>query len=295
MKDTILSVGEVLWDAMPDGLFLGGAPYNVACHLQRLGQRVTLVSRVGEDVLGREVLRRMEATGLGTDFVQVDPVLPTGFVEVAIDANGIPDYEIVQPVAWDEIALNEGLRDGAAHARAVIFGSLAQRQKASRRTVQALSEIGSLTVFDVNLRPPFVSPMIVRASLEAADYVKLNEDELYTMAQWFHFPCELTDAVNALAKSFDCRLVCVTRGEAGAALWREGYWLEHPGYAADVRDTVGAGDAFLAALLASVLEGRSNEVSLDLACRLGAFVATKSGATPAYEVETLEQIAALAR
>ncbi len=293
MKDTILCVGEVLWDSMPAGLFLGGAPHNVAAHLHRLGQPVTLVSRVGDDVLGREALRRLKATGLGTDFVQVDPVLPTGFVKVEVDADGIPDYEIVQPVAWDELALDEVLRDGAAGARAVVFGSLAQRQEASRRTVQALCTSGAFAVFDVNLRPPFVSPEIVRASLHAADCVKLNEDELHAMSRWFGLPSVPRGAMAALAEAFGCRLVCVTRGERGAALWHEGSWLEHEGYPVAVRDTVGAGDAFLAALLAGVLEGCSDEVALDLACHLGAFVATKSGATPDYEVDTLAEIAAL--
>lgn len=293
MNDTIICVGEVLWDAMPAGLFLGGAPLNVACHLHRLGQPVTLVSRVGADVLGREAVRRLAATGLGTDYVQVDPALPTGFVKVDVDAEGIPDYEIVQPAAWDEIDLDAALRDGAAEARAVVFGSLAQRQETSRRTVQALSTAGAFVVFDVNLRPPFVSLPVVRLSLQAADLVKLNEDELDAMRRWFGLPSGLRDAVDVLAATFGCQIVCVTRGERGAALWHDGRWREHPGYPAVVRDTVGAGDAFLAALLANVLQGSSDEVTLDLACRLGAFVATKSGATPDYEVASLDQIAAL--
>lgn len=287
MKDTILCIGEVLWDAMPAGLFLGGAPYNVACHLRRLGQPAALVSRVGDDVLGREVLRRLDAKSLGADFVQVDPDLPTGFVEVAVDAEGSPAYEIVQPAAWDAIALDREARVAAADARAVVFGSLAQRAEPSRRTVRALSTAGALAVFDVNLRPPFVDQGVVRTSLEVADFVKLNEDELEVLGAWFGLPGDLCAAVEGLAEAFGCRLVCVTRGGQGAALWHNGAWAEHPGYPATVRDTVGAGDAFLAALLASVLEGKDAAAALDLACRLGAFVASKSGATPDYEITTL--------
>ncbi|MDX1531777.1 MAG: carbohydrate kinase [Rhodothermales bacterium] len=293
MKDAVLCVGEVLWDSMPAGLFLGGAPFNVACHLSRLGQPVTFVSRVGEDVLGAEAVRRVRLVGIDSGTVQVDPALPTGFVKVEVDAEGIPEYEIVRPAAWDAIALDPDLHDAAAAARAVVFGSLAQRHATSRRTVQELASIGGASVFDVNLRPPFVEPALVRASLEAADFVKLNEDELQEMARWFALPASPEAAVRALADAFGCRLVCVTRGGAGAALWHEGRWREHPGYPVTVADTVGAGDAFLAALLASVLEGSSDEVALDRACRLGAFVASRPGATPDYEVGTLAEIAAL--
>jgi fructokinase len=293
MNDTVLCVGEVLWDSMPEGLFLGGAPTNVAYHLQRLGQAATLISRVGDDVLGREALRRLDAFGLDTDFIQVDSALPTGFVRVDVDDEGIPAYEIVQPVAWDEIALDERLVARAAEARGVVFGSLAQRQEASRQTVQALSAAGAFAVFDVNLRPPFVDRDIVQVSLEAADCVKLNEDELLEMAAWFGWPDALREAVGALAEAFGCALVCVTRGGEGAALWHTGEWAEHPGYLVTVRDTVGAGDAFLAALLASVLSGCSDEVALDYACRLGAFVASRFGAMPDYGVADLPAITSL--
>jgi fructokinase len=295
MPNPILCVGEVLWDAMPDGLFLGGAPYNVACHLRRLGQPAALVSRVGDDVLGREVLRRLEANDLGTDHVQVDPEIPTGFARVDVDAEGIPAYEIVRPAAWDAIALDDALRDAAAEARAIVFGSLAQRAETSRRTVRALSTAGALAVFDVNLRPPFVDRSVVQTSLEAADFVKLNEDELEEMSGWFGWPGGMRTAVDALADAFGCRLVCVTRGDAGAVLWHEGVWAEQAGLPITVRDTVGAGDAFLAGLLAGLLDGCGDEVALDIACHLGAFVASKSGATPNYVVTTLGEVASFAR
>ena len=282
MNDTVLCVGEVLWDSMPAGLFLGGAPHNVACHLHRLGRSAQLVSRVGDDVLGREALRRLEACGLEARFVQVDPVLPTGFVRVEVDAGGAPKYEIVQPAAWDEVAVNNVLRDASAAARAVVFGSLAQRNETSRRSIRALLEGATLAVFDVNLRPPFVSRTVVADSLRAADLVKLNEDELAALCRWFKWPVE--QAVEALAEEFDCQLVCVTRGGDGASLWHGGTWAEHGGYPVAVRDTVGAGDAFLAGLLAGLLAGRNDEQALDEACRLGAFVASQSGATPEYDV-----------
>ena len=290
MKAPILCVGEVLWDAMPAGLFLGGAPHNVARHLHRLGQPVVLASRVGDDVLGHEARRRLDADGLDTDLVQIDPNLPTGFVRVAVDANGLPEYEIVQPAAWDAIALTEDLREAATEAQAVVFGSLAQRDEPSRRTVQALAAAAPFAVFDVNLRPPFVDRDVVRASLEIADCVKLNEDELDALRRWFGGGRSIRTSVEALAESFGCRIVCVTRSERGAALWHEGRWHEHPGYPVTTRDTVGAGDAFLAALLAGVLTDHKDEVALDLACRLGAFVASRSGAVPDYTTDALDEV-----
>lgn len=290
MNAPILCVGEVLWDSMPAGLFLGGAPHNVARHLHRLGQPVTLVSRVGDDVLGHEALRRLDADGLDLEHVQIDPDLPTGFVKVAMDVGGIPDYEIVQPAAWDAIELTDELRDAAVEARAVVFGTLAQRDDTSRRTVQALTDAASFAVFDVNLRPPFADRAIVQASLDIADFVKLNEDELRELGGWFAWPEAEREAVEALAESFGCRIVCVTRGARGAALWREDRWHEHPGYSVAARDTVGAGDAFLAALLAGVLAGRHDDKALDFACRLGAYVATRSGAVPDYTADTLDEI-----
>ena len=281
----ILCVGEVLWDSMPAGLFLGGAPLNVAYHLRQLGREVRLVSRVGDDALGHEVLRRLERAGLATDAVQVDPERPTGFVRVDLDAEGSPSYEIVRPAAWDAITLTGALRATAAQARAVVFGSLAQREAVSRETVRALAAASPCAVFDVNLRPPFDDADAVRQSLAVAQAVKLNDDELRTMAGWFGLGTGVRATIDALAEQFGLRMGGLTRGGEGAALWHEGRWTEHPGCPADVRDTVGAGDAFLAGLLAALLDGEDDATALHGACTLGAFVAGRSGATPAYDAD----------
>lgn len=283
-SDSVLCVGEVLWDALPAGLFLGGAPFNVASHLRQLGRPATLASRVGDDALGHEALRRIAAGGLDPALVQTDPLLPTGFVRVRVDAAGIPDYDIVEPSAWDALVADAHLLRVAGAARAVVFGSLAQRQFASREAVHAVVAASRLAVFDVNLRPPHVDPAVVEASLHAADVVKLNEDELNVLTDgsggfW--------DRVERLADEFGCRVVCVTRGGAGAALWRDGFRTEHPGYTVPVADTVGAGDAFLAAFLDAFLDGRPDDEALDRACRLGAFVASRPGATPAHDAAAI--------
>jgi fructokinase len=277
----ILCVGEVLWDALPEGLFLGGAPFNVACHLRAAGAPVTMVSRIGDDRLGDEMLRRAARYGVGTDLVQTDPELPTGFVHVSVDSAGNPRYEILAPAAWDAIAATDALLDRAAKARAIVFGSLAQRSPISRDTIQRLWATDALMVFDVNLRPPFTDREIVRQSLGRADVVKLSDEELARVAEWFALRGTFRETVAALAETFACPAVCVTRGSEGAALWHDGKWTEHPGFKVEVRDTVGAGDAFLAVLLSGLLAGESDTALLQHANLIGAYVATQFGAVPA--------------
>ena len=276
----ILCVGEVLWDALPAGLFLGGAPFNAACHLRAAGVSVSMVSRVGNDHLGQEVLRRCPWYGVGTDLIQTDPDLPTGLVRATIDAEGNAEYEIVAPAAWDAIESNDALTRRAADARAIVFGSLAQRHETSRRTIERLWESEALMVFDANLRPPHDDREVVRRSLEHADVVKMSASELGRIGEWFGLKGSLRERTAAIAKSFSCRTVCVTRGKDGAALWNEGRWTEQSGYEVEVRDTVGAGDAFLAVLLAGVLEGASDPIILRHANLIGAYVASQLGAVP---------------
>jgi fructokinase len=277
----ILCVGEVLWDALPEGLFLGGAPFNVACHLRAAGVPATMVSRVGDDRLGEEVVRRAERYGVGVDLIQVDAELPTGFVRVAVDEAGNPAYEILAPAAWDAIATTEALLHRAANARAIVFGSLAQRNATSRATIERLWDFPGTMVLDVNLRPPYDDREVVRRSLQRADVVKLSLPELERVAEWFRFRGEEREMVAALAEQFDCAVVCLTRGSSGAALWHDGAWTEHPGFQVEVRDTVGAGDAFLAVLLAGLLAGGSDSSLLQHANLIGAYVATQHGAVPA--------------
>ena len=286
----VVCMGEILWDALPTGLYLGGAPFNVACHLHNLGVRTEVISRVGRDRLGEEALRRVRKKGLATDLIQLDDHLPTGFVSVDLEDEKGPAYEIHAPAAWDAIEATEACRQRAAGARAVVFGSLAQRNSISRRSIRSICEGARRRVFDVNLRPPHDEVQVVRESLVMAEVVKLNEEELGRMAAWFGLPSGLQPATLALADRFHCDTVCVTRGGEGAILLREGRWLEHPGYPVEVVDTVGAGDAFLAALLHGLLTGVPDEMLLGRACRLGAYVASRPGAIPPYDAEALEEL-----
>ncbi|HEY0777385.1 MAG TPA: carbohydrate kinase [Gemmatirosa sp.] len=289
----VLCVGEVLWDSLPTGLFPGGAPFNVAGHLHALGTPVGMISRVGADRLGAEALARLARTGIATDLVQEDPDLPTGFVSITLDPDGVPAYDIVAPAAWDRIALDDGSMERAARAAAIVFGSLAQRHRESRATIERLCEAPVPKVFDVNLRAPYDDAEVVRCSLARADVVKLNEHELAQMAGWYGLPSGLRAGATALAERFGCRTICITRGPAGAALLNAGRWTEHPGYRVEVKDTVGSGDAFLAAFLSGLLAGYDDAALLQHANLRGAYVATQYGAIPVYDQESLALILAI--
>ena len=293
MDNEIVCVGEILWDALPDGLFLGGAPFNVACHLQALGRDAAFVSRVGDDRLGKEALRRRRIRGLNTDLMQIDASLPTGFVQVEAGETSEPDYNILEPAAWDAITFTDALAQHAEHAAALVYGSLAQRAPTSRQTLQRLCEAEVLCVFDINLRPPYVDRGVIESSLRAADVVKLNDAELRRLQGWFGLPEDPEAAMGDLADAFGCRAVCVTWGRQGARLWAEGECWHHSGYAVEIADTVGAGDAFLAALLTGLLARRDGDALLDLANRLGAYVASRAGAFPAYAFDGLDELSDL--
>ena len=277
----------MLYDALPTGIFIGGAVFNVACHLHALNQSVRMVSCVGDDVLGHEVIRRMQMRSMDTSLVQMDPELPTGWVEINLDASGIPEYTIRAPAAWDNIALTGELSNAVDESAAVVFGTLAQRNAVSRRTIQAVEKCTGLKVCDLNFRAPFIDQTIVERSLHIADVVKLNDDELDLLRSWWALPQHPQDAIAALADTFKLQAVCMTRGQKGAALWQRGSWHVHPGFAVEVADTVGSGDAFLAGLLQQLLSGADSLRALVWANRMGAWVASQQGATPPLQFELM--------
>jgi fructokinase len=281
----IFCFGEMLWDSLPQGLFPGGAPMNVAYHLHRLGRRVAPLSAVGDDGLGDELLRRAEAWGLDTGYVRRLKGKPTGLVRVTL-ARGIPAYEILEDTAWDCIRLPSGsLRE----VRALIFGSLAQRSAHNRRTLAALRKRcgDALKVFDVNLRPPHDDPELVWSLADGADVLKLNDEEARRLLKRNHLVGELEPAALALSKRTGSRCVCITAGARGAGLLLDSKWTWVKSNPIRVKDTVGAGDSFLAAIVDGLLEkGRGPEAVLSFAARLAEFVASSEGATPPYRVRS---------
>ncbi|MFH5830963.1 carbohydrate kinase [Halalkalibaculum sp. DA384] len=286
-KTGILCIGEILWDALPSALYLGGAPLNVCYHLNRFGINASIASRVGRDRLGSEAINRIRRKGIPVDQIQEDNDYETGFVCVKLSTSGDPTYNIIEPVAWDYIRLTQSLKNKAQQCWGLVFGSLAQRNDVSRHTIQQLWEFDVKKILDMNLRTPFVDKSIIYDSLSVSDIVKMNEDELNQLSDWYGFSADTPKAVEQVARKFDCRLVCVTRGADGAMLYREGEWYEHKGFPVKAKDAVGAGDAFLAALLHGIKNNKKSSELLPFANATGALVAQKDGATPAYSIQDI--------
>lgn len=286
----IICVGELLWDALPQGLFLGGAPFNVACHLQALGEDVTFSTRIGDDELGRQARQRVVNKGMSTSCMQVDREHPTGIVNVTLDRKDNPRYEIVEGVAWDYIEMDNGLEQALKTAGVLIFGSLAQRHPVSRNTIEKLSGEMVLNVFDINLRPPFDNRDIVATSLESAHIVKLNDEELDRLTVWFGLSGDMEMRMADLSDRFSCQSVCVTRGSRGAVLLHNGQFSAHEGYPVSIKDTIGAGDAFLAALISGLLAEKDGTQTLQFANAVGAYLATQNGATASLDMKQIQML-----
>jgi fructokinase len=290
-----LCFGEILWDFLPDGLFLGGASLNAAYHLHRHGVDTRVVSAVGRDVLGDELLRRCTNWGLSTDGIAQLEDVPTGHVRVAIGRNGDARFDIVNHVAWDKISATDANLHAAAQADAFIFGSLAQRSIGNRialdRLLSALPK-HALRVFDANLRPPHDDLELVRELAHKATIFKLNATEAARLAaNETEKPGREEAHARLVAEMSGCGLVVVTAGARGAGLLRDGRWLWEPGRPMQVADTVGAGDAFVASLVAHLLQGKMPDAEiLARACRLGEWVASQRGATPAYTATSIQKI-----
>lgn len=284
--------GEALWDCLPTGRHAGGAPLNVAAHLAQLGASSGLISAVGADALGDEILQIAQAKGISTQFVgRARAGLPTGTVQVTLDAQANASYEIVAPVAWDEIAVPAAALDAVAQSRALVFGSLALRLPHNQAALGRLLDLpGPTKFFDVNLRAPYGDPARVVGLARRADVVKLNEDEVGLLAGWLETgqvtrPAPSTleaiaDACAVLARATGTERLCVTRGALGAVWWERGAVVSVPAPRAAVRDTIGAGDAFMAGLMLGLTRGVDARTVLEHACRLGAYVASQDGATP---------------
>jgi fructokinase len=291
---TIVGLGELLWDVFPEGKQLGGAPANFAYVAGLLGNRGIVASRIGNDALGNEARERLAALHLETSFLQLDPAHPTGTVKVAVDREGQPSYEIVEPVAWDALAWDFEWQSLAREADAVCFGSLAQRSPRSRETIRAfLRSIrpGTARIFDVNLRQAFYSGEVIAESVKLADIIKLNHEELPIVMQLLGLPHDDDESsAKRLLGACGAKLVCVTRGANGSLLAGRTERDEHPGFRVPVRDTVGAGDAFTAALVHHSLRGASLAATNEAANRMGAWLVTRAGATPAPDAAIIRQV-----
>jgi len=297
---SIIGIGEALFDMLPGGEQLGGAPINLAIHahqlLAPLSGRGVPVSRVGQDGLGQRVAEVLAERGLTTDYLQTDPDRETGQVFVELDARGQPDYDIADQVAWDMLQFDPDLEDLARHTDAVAFGSLAQRDAQSRNTIYRFLDATKprvIRLFDVNLRQSYYDRFVIERSLERATVLKLNQDELPVLANLFHIDGDTDEQVRSLIKKFELKSVAMTRGKDGTTLYSGGerYDGEPASYdAAENADPVGAGDACAAALLVAMITRRGPQQAVDLANRVGAYVASQPGATPVLPEDLVHSV-----
>lgn len=300
-QKVVVGLGELLWDLLPEGARLGGAPANFAVMAGRLGSRAVVASRVGADALGERAREELDGLPVESGFVQTDAEFATGTVTVALEG-GEPEYTIHEPVAWDRLALTPEWRELAGAADAVCFGTLAQRAEASRAAILGFLDATQrecVRVFDVNLRAPYWSGETLRNGLGRATIVKLNAGELRHVLMGTGVcphPTEAKDedemlrGARRLLERYPVELVCVTLGGKGSLLVTRERHHRHPGLAATVKDTVGAGDAFTAALTHYYLEAAPLTVLNEAGNRWGAWVASQAGGMPPMRAETLEQV-----
>jgi fructokinase len=291
----ILGIGELLWDILPAGPQLGGAPANFTVMAARLGNHATILSRIGDDALGRQARAVLQPFPVDCSQLQIDPVHPTGSVTVAL-TDGQPSYIIHQPVAWDFFEATQAWREAATTADAVCFGSLAQRSMISRQAILELLEEtrqGCQRIFDVNLRAPFYDAEIVRSSLQLATVLKMNDAEVPLLLELLGLSAaaSLRHAADCLLNEFaSLNLVAITRGGQGSLLVSREDHCDYPGIPTQVADTIGAGDAFTAAMAHYLLRGAPLTALSEAGNRWGSYVASQAGAMPPISEETLRRI-----
>jgi len=283
----IICFGEVLWDVLPAGRKLGGAPLNVALRAQSWGNKAKMISSIGKDRIGEELIEEVIGHGGSLDHIQVSESSSTSEVLVALDESGSASYEIKMPCAWDYILPMERDAEAVEASDAFIYGSLVARSSTSRETLFGLLEKARYKVFDVNLRPPHYTPDRIIGLMKAADFVKFNDDELYEICSYQEFiNRELEACIRFMAEQTDTNQICVSLGKDGGVLFYNNEFYYNKGYKITVADTVGAGDSFLASIISQLLNSCEPQKAIDFACAVGAIVASKNGANP--EVSTSE-------
>ncbi len=289
MKGTIVGIGEALWDMLPEGKKLGGAPANFAYHVSQFGLESCVVSAVGEDSLGDELLANLDEKGLNRLIERIP--YPTGTVQVEIDQAGIPQYEIKENVAWDNIPYTQQLKQLAAHTQAVCFGSLAQRSVVSCTTIGRFLDAmpqddDTLVVFDVNLRQGFFNAEILDASMKRCNILKINDEELVAVSRLFGYPgIDLQDKCWLLLGKYNLKMLILTCGINGSYVFTPGNFSFRETPVVKVADTVGAVDSFTAAFISSIIKGKAIAEAHRTAVEVSAYVCTQNGAMPLLPVE----------
>lgn len=290
MKIKAVCFGEVLWDIFPDKVRIGGAPLNVASRLSATGIETEIISRVGTDQTGKEILAYLKSNNVGTENIETDANYPTGMVNVTLSRSGSATYEIAYPSAWDKIEISGSSRNSVSKADVFIFGSLVCRDKISRNSLSELLESANYKVFDINLRPPHYQKETLQNLMQKADFIKFNDEELFEISAMLGSPYNsLEQNLLFISEKTNTRSICVTKGSHGAVLLSEGKLYYNSGYQIKVKDTVGAGDSFLASLIAKLLTNEDPQKALDYSCAVGALVAGSEGANPKLEVKEIKK------
>lgn len=292
--DIIVGLGEALWDVLPEGKKLGGAPSNFAYHVKQFGFHSIAISAVGKDKLGDETLAALDAKGL--DYIMPQTPYPTGTVQVELDDNGVPTYDIRENVAWDNIPFTPELEEVAKSCRAVCFGSLAQRNIVSRTTIRNFLETmpdggGRLKIFDINLRQNFYTKEVLMDSLKHCNILKINDEELVMIGRMFDYPgLDMSNKCWLILGKYNLDMLVLTCGVNGSYVFTPGCVSFQPTPHVDVVDTVGAGDSFTGAFCSAILSGMSVADAHKLAVEVSAYVCTQSGAMPELPASILEKV-----
>jgi fructokinase len=285
--------GETLWDEFDQQRVLGGAPLNVAAHLTLLGVNTALISKIGQDALGEEVIQILKSKNVPLNYLQKDKYHPTGRVKVTLNTENDASYDFVFPSAWDFIDHSGPLRKMVANAPYFVYGSLSTRSEASRETLFKLLEVAQFRIFDVNLRAPHFSREMILKLIQKADILKINEVELERIGSWFGYSSEdHLQIVKELLQAFQLHSIIVTLGSKGALVAWSDQIIQQTAFKVRVEDTVGSGDAFLAAYISKMIQHQEPSACLNFACATGALVASRSGANPDYSLSEIEQLIA---
>lgn len=287
-KSSIVCFGEVLWDMLPTGKVAGGAPMNVAYHANNFGLAAQMISAVGNDDLGTELVQFLEEKGIATDLIHTNYTFKTSTVQVTLNEKGAASYEIVKPVAWDFLYVDEMREAAVENADFLLFGSLIARSEHNLSHLLHLIEKAQKVVFDVNLRPPFYTQSLLEMLLQKADIVKMNDEELDIIAGWYGVKSDIAAQMKLVKDQFNIETVIMTQGKKGAFCMHDQEIFEQKSFLVEVQDTVGSGDSFLAAFIYKMSIGASWQACLEFACATGALVATKRGGTPVIKEQLVQ-------
>ncbi len=287
----VISFGEILWDKLPSRKVPGGAPLNFAYRLNSFENSLSIISKVGDDSLGKGLTEFLNKNGLDTEHIQISKIYKTGEVNVSIDKNGIADYDILNPVAWDDISLNLKNIELTKNSSVFVFGSLICRNMTSRRTLKELLKIAPFKLFDINLRSPYYNMNLIEELMLSSDFIKFNYQEIEEISTiYFNKKATLEKMIETISEKTKTKNICVTMGEKGACYYTNNSFYYQDGFKINVLDTVGAGDSFLATLVEGILNKTKPQEILKKACAVAALVASKQGATPAVSMTEINDL-----